>query len=127
MSEPHADYVYHATTALSVAVLVALYFFGVWSRTYIMPVPRGLSLRRQLVASVPVGFVTMGLYARSAFPAMMEDPANLVFNVAVTMGYAIIFGMLSRETLERMLATFKPPIEPAPTAAVDASARPARG
>src|SRR6185436_5763364 len=97
LTEPQPDYMYHATSAMGIAVLVALYFFGVWSRSYIMPAEKALPLRQQLVASVPVGFVTMGVYARSTIPAMLQEPADLVFNVAVMMGYAIIFGMLSRE------------------------------
>jgi hypothetical protein len=132
LTEPQPDYVYHATTAVGIAVLVALYFFGVWSRSYVMPAEKSLPIRRQLVASVPVGFVTMGLYARSSFPTMSLESADLVFNVAVMMGYAIIFGMLSRETLERMMTTIKPPIAPAGSAvlgdagsAADLTARPA--
>lgn len=48
---------------------------------------------------------TMGVYAKSAFPAMAQSPSSLVFDFAITMGYAILLGMLSRESLEKLLNT----------------------
>jgi hypothetical protein len=95
--------IYYATTVVGLLFLITLYFFGVWSRTYVMPAANHPPVGRQLVAAVPVGLVTMGLYAKSAFPALMVGPETVAFDVAVMAGYAIIFGMLSRESLDRLL------------------------
>lgn len=95
------NFVYHATSAVALAVLIAFYFFGVWLRTYVMPAHDKPPLKRQLFAAVPVGFVTMGLYAKGAFMAL--SAATFVFDAIVMAGYAIIFGMLSRESLDRLL------------------------
>jgi hypothetical protein len=51
--------------------------------------------------------MTMGIYAKSAFAQLSDD--NLAFDGPVIVGYAIIFGMLSRETLERLLTSVAPP------------------
>ena len=58
------------TNVLGLLILMLLYFFGVWSRSYILPADTGMSVKRQLVAAVPIGFVTMGLYAKSALPGI---------------------------------------------------------
>jgi hypothetical protein len=110
MTNPAPDYVYHLTSVVGLLLLIVLYFFGVWSRSYVMPTDSDVPLRKQLVASVPIGFMTMGIYAKSAFPAMLASPEHLPFDLAVTIGYAIIFGMLSRESLERLLKTVKSPL-----------------
>ena len=102
--------IYHLTAATGIISLIALYFFGVWSRSYILPTANDIPVRKQVVASVPVGFVTMGLYAKTALPALTLASTNLAFDCTVMVGYAIIFGMLSRESLERMLKATSPPI-----------------
>ena len=45
----------------------------------------------------------MGAYAKSAFGEMIRMPDNIEFDLVMAFGYAIIFGMLSRESLERIL------------------------
>jgi hypothetical protein len=97
------NWAYHAFPVVGLLFLVGLYFFGVWSRSYIMPSESDLPVMKQLVAAIPVGLLTMGLYAKSAFQNLSAD--SLAFDGAVMAGYAIIFGMLSRETLERLLKT----------------------
>src|ERR1700726_4212643 len=92
------------TNLLGVTVLIVCYVFGVWVRSYIYPADARSSLKRQLVAAIPVGLVTMGLYAKTALPAIHPDQAG-VFDFVTMLGYAIIFGMLSRESLEKMLST----------------------
>ena len=94
------------TNVLGLLLLMMLYFFGVWSRSYILPADRGLSIKRQLVAAVPVGFITMGLYAKTAFPGIHIEGTG-VFDLAIMMGYAIFLGMLSRESLEKILGEAK--------------------
>ncbi|MEA2954005.1 MAG: hypothetical protein QOJ96_3525 [Alphaproteobacteria bacterium] len=105
--------VYHLTAAFGIGLLILLYFFGVWSRSYVLPTANDLPVRKQFIASVPVGFVTMGLYAKTAFAGLSLASTNLTFDCATMVGYAIIFGMLSRESLERMMKAASPP-EPAP-------------
>jgi hypothetical protein len=101
------NWAYHAVSVAGVLCLVGLYFFGVWSRSYIMPSANDLPIAKQLVAAIPVGLMTMGIYAKSAFAQLSDD--NLAFDGPVIVGYAIIFGMLSRETLERLLTSVAPP------------------
>jgi hypothetical protein len=89
--------------ALALAGLIALYFLGVWLRTYVLPVDSDWPLKRQLAAALPVGFITMGLYAKSALPPLFAADADVSADVAIMIGYTIIFGMLSRESLEKLL------------------------
>jgi hypothetical protein len=56
----------------------------------------------------------MGIYGKSALPAMIASKRTIEFDIPIALGYAIIFGMLSRESLERMLhnASLIPQIPP---------------
>jgi hypothetical protein len=101
------------TNALGLAALIGFYFFGVWSRTYIFPTDAAFSIGRQLVAAVPVGFVTMGLYAKSALPPLLQGRDDVAADIAIAIGYAIILGMMSRETLEKLLRAAPAPKPPA--------------
>jgi hypothetical protein len=107
-SAESADIVYHVTSLVAVACLIGLYLFGVWSRCYVMPSPQELPLRKQLVAAIPVGLVTMGTYAKTALPTLAQSPENIPFDLAAMAGFAIAFGMLSRESLERLLQAAAP-------------------
>lgn len=98
------SYFYHLSTAVWLAALVVLYAIGTWSRGYILPVSDATPLKHQILASVPVGFITMGVYAKNAFPSLTLENRSLVFDCAIMLGYAVVLGMLSRETLERILA-----------------------
>jgi hypothetical protein len=115
MSVEPADGLYYLTSSLALVALIGLYLFGVWSRSYIMPTPHELPLRKQLVAAIPVGLLTMGAYAKSALPALAQSHANVPFDLAVMAGYAIVFGMLSRDTLERVLQAAAPQLARLPT------------
>ena len=106
--------VYYITSFAALVVLVALYFFGVWSRTYVMRSHTALPLSKQLVGAIPVGLLTMGVYAKTSFPALTQAGSDMAFEGAIMAGYAIIFGMMSRETLERLLTHTSPPTPPAP-------------
>jgi hypothetical protein len=97
------DWTYHAFSCLGIVILVLLYFFGVWVRSYIFPTHSQLAVGKQLIAAIPIGLITMGIYARSALPAIFASPKTIEFDVPVALGYAIVFGMLSRESLERLL------------------------
>jgi hypothetical protein len=109
-----ADILYHLTSTVGLIVLLALYLFGVWSRSYVMPTSSELPLRRQLVASIPVGLLTMSAYAKSALPSLAQSQADMPFDLAMMAGYAIVFGMLSRESLERLLQVAVPPLAKVP-------------
>lgn len=87
---------------LGVMALMALYFFGVWSRSYIFPADKSFSVRQQFVAAVPMALITMGFYAKSALPTLHGH--NGVFDFTIMLGYAIFLGMVARETLEKMIA-----------------------
>ncbi|WP_095204188.1 hypothetical protein [Mesorhizobium carmichaelinearum] len=94
---------------LFMLLLIALFFFGVWSRSYLFPAKASQPLRRQLVAGLPVGLITMGVYAKTTLPGIINglDDAS---DMALIVGYAIVYGMLSRETLDRILGAVKPPL-----------------
>jgi hypothetical protein len=102
------NWLYHAFPVVGLVLLVSLYFFGVWSRSYVMPSENDIPVRKQLVAAIPVGLLTMGVYAKSAFQGLSAD--SLAYDGAVMAGYAIIFGMLSRETLDRLLKSTPVPV-----------------
>lgn len=102
MQEP-ASYVAHINSAIGLLLLICLYFFGVWSRSYVMPSKKKLPFSKQLVAAIPVGLLTMAMYAETSFPSLTIESENLVTNLAKMAAYAIIFGMLSRESLEKLL------------------------
>jgi len=86
-----------------VTVLIACYVFGVWLRNYIYPTDSTTPLKRQLMAAIPIGLVTMGVYAKTSFPGL-DYSQDGVFDTAIMFGYAVVFGMLSRESLEKMLS-----------------------
>jgi hypothetical protein len=91
------------THGLALGGLILLYFFGVWLRTYVLPSDPGWPLKRQLAAAIPVGFLTMGLYAKTALPPLFNGNADVFNDVAIMVGYTIIFGMMSREALEKLV------------------------
>jgi hypothetical protein len=109
-----ADILYYVTSTVALLLLIGLYLFGVWSRSYVMPTPHELPLHKQLVAAIPVGLLTMGAYAKSALPTLAQSHANIPFDLAVMAGYAIVFGMLSRESLERLLQAATPELAKLP-------------
>jgi hypothetical protein len=108
------DILYYVSSSTALVILIGLYLFGVWSRSYVMPIPSELPWRKQLVAAIPVGLLTMGAYAKSALPALAQSHANIPFDAAVMAGYAIVFGMLSRESLERLLQVAGSPLAKVP-------------
>ena len=89
--------------ALALIGLITLYFVGVWLRNYVFPADASLSLKRQLAAAVPVGLITMGMYGKTALPPLFAATADISADVAIMIGYTIVFGMMSREALEKML------------------------
>ena len=91
------------TNVICLCVLVALYFFGVWLRSFVLPADSSIPASRQLMAAVPVGFITMGMYAKSALPPLLASKVDVSADIAVVIGYAIILGMMSRESLEKLL------------------------
>lgn len=86
-----------------VTILIVCYVFGVWLRNYIYPTDSTTPLKRQLMAAIPIGLVTMGVYAKTSFPGL-DYSHDGVFDTAIMFGYAVVFGMLSRESLEKMLS-----------------------
>jgi hypothetical protein len=99
---------YHAFCMLSIMMLVGCYFFGVWLRSHVLPSDTQLSIGKQLLMAVPAGLITMSIYAKSAFTAMLQSPETITFNAALAVGNAIVFGMLSRESLERIFKGLSP-------------------
>lgn len=105
------DWGIHAFAAMSILMLMFLYNVGIWSRSYVLPVASGgHSLTKQLIVGLPVGLVTMGLYGKTAIPGLDFGSPNMLFDGATVAGNAIIFGMLSRESLDKLLKTVRPPM-----------------
>jgi hypothetical protein len=102
-TESAPNWIYHATTFTAILVLVALYFFGVWLRTYVIPAQGEMPVSKQLLASIPVGLLTMTAYAKTAFPGVMLAGDNMPYDAMTMLASAILFGMLSRESLDRLL------------------------
>jgi hypothetical protein len=97
-----------------VTILIVCYVFGVWLRNYIYPTDSTTPLKRQLMAAIPIGLVTMGVYAKTSFPGL-DYSHDGVFDTAIMFGYAVVFGMLSRESLEKMLSAAGRNVPAAPT------------
>jgi hypothetical protein len=89
------------TNIVALIFLILCYMFGVWLRSYVYPTSAPMPMGRQILIAIPVGFITMGLYAKSALPPLLQD--NTGTDAAIAIGYAIFLGMLSRETLDKML------------------------
>lgn len=103
-TEPETpNWIYHATTFGAILTLVAIYFFGVWLRTYVIPAQGDMPVSKQLLASIPVGLLTMTAYAKTSFPALAHAGTNIPYDVMTMLASAMIFGMLSRESLDRLL------------------------
>ena len=98
---------------LFVAGLIALYFLGVWSRNYLFPADAKQPFKRQLIAALPVGLITMAVYAKSALPTINNSETG-AFDAVLIVGYAIVYGMLSRETLDKLLGAASRAAPPAP-------------
>ncbi len=95
---------------LALLGLIGLYFFGVWLRTYVLPADTTLPFKRQLVAAIPVGLITMGAYGKTALPPLFAATTDVSGDIAIMIGYTIIFGMMSREALEKLLTVPVPGI-----------------
>jgi hypothetical protein len=93
---------------LALLALIGLYFFGVWLRTYVLPADTTLSFKRQLAAAIPVGLITMGAYGKTALPPLFNATTDVSGDIAIMIGYVIIFGMMSREALEKLLKSPMP-------------------
>ncbi len=99
MGHEPPNWTYYAYCLVIVMVLVGSYFFGVWLRSHVWKGDTALSFGKQLLMAVPVGLITMVIYARSVVYAMLQSPETIVFDAVLAVGNAIIFGMLSRESL----------------------------
>ena len=105
MPQPEpSNFLYIMNTIFGIIALISLYTFGVWLRSYVFRTEKDWPIRRQLLASVPVGLITMALYGKTALPGLDFNSPNVAFDICLIAGYTIIFGMLSREALERFLS-----------------------
>jgi len=113
MAEP-SNWIYLVPTFIAILVLMGLYAFGVWLRSFVFPTGNGLPLKRQLLASIPVGLITMAGYAKTALPSVnFSDPSTAAFDLCLIAGYTMVFGMLSREALEGLFSG-RPPVPTLP-------------
>jgi hypothetical protein len=104
LPEPFA-FALTVTKGLAVLGLIVLYLIGVWLRNFVLPADATLPLKRQLGAAVPVAFLTMGAYAKTALPPLFTGGGDVFPDVAIMIGYAIFLGMMSREALEKLMKT----------------------
>ena len=104
----HIDWNIFAYSGVMLSMLVGCYFFGIWARNYVFPAKTTLTIRQQLVVGLPISLITMGIYAKDAV-GKMQDP----FDFAIAFGYAMLLGMLSRESLTRLFqGTMKESVSP---------------
>jgi hypothetical protein len=108
MAPEPLNWTYHAFCIVSVMVLMGAYFFGVWLRSHVWKGDNSLSFGNQLLIAVPVSLITMGLYAKSVITAMPPSPDTIDFDAFVAFDNATVLGMLSRESLERILKGASP-------------------
>jgi|SRR5215813_14631901 len=101
------DWGIFAYSTVVLSILIAWYIFGIWARTYVFPAETTLTITQQLVAGLPVALITMGIYAKNAI-GQMENP----FDFAIAFGYAMVLGMLSRESLTRFFEGTKGSVLP---------------
>lgn len=102
-TEPSPSWIYHATTFSAILILALIYFFGVWLRTYVIPAQGEMPVSKQLLASIPIGLLTMTAYAKTSLPALSYASTNFPYDVVTMLASAMVFGMLSRESLDRLL------------------------
>lgn len=94
----------HLMAGIAILILMALYVIGILSRSVVFPAEDGHSLKSHLAAGVSAGLITMGPYGKSAFAGLNFGSQGMLFDVMVIAGYAIVFGMMSRETLDKIIA-----------------------
>ena len=111
-----------------VTVLIACYVFGVWLRNYIYPTDSTTPLKRQLMAAIPIGLVTMGVYAKTSFPGLdythdgVFDGSGLASGEAIqepqdALAAGFIFhlpGIAEHRRTERLQGLCRPPGRPQP-------------
>ncbi|MEX6506844.1 hypothetical protein [Jiella sp. M17.18] len=98
------DWGIHIMAAIAIVLLMGLYIIGILCRNVVFPAKKQ-NLRSHLAAGIPVGFITMGPYGKAALSGINLASPDMLFNLMITFGYAIIFGMMSRETLDKIIAT----------------------
>lgn len=117
MVQESQNWMIHINSAIFITLLIAFYNLGIWSRSYIFPSNVATSLKSQLVAGIPVGLILMGFYGKTAYASVDFKSASLLFDGSVIVGNMIVFGMLSRESLDRILeegkSRFGKPVAPA--------------
>lgn len=91
------------TNLVALVVLIGAYFGGVMLRYRLLPADTAQPWHLQLAAAVPVGLLTMGGYAKSAVPPILQARSDVAFDIAIALGYAIILGMISREALDKLI------------------------
>lgn len=105
----------HIAAGLGILVMMILYNVGILSRSVIFPTGNDMPIIRQLIAGIPVGLITTGFYGKTAFLALDDSSAAMLFDASIIGGNVILLGMLSRETLEKMIKTGSPAMTlPAP-------------
>jgi hypothetical protein len=91
-----------AAHAVAIGVLLSIFSFGVLSRTYLFPLPLNLSPLEQIAGSLITGAFVIGLYVRSAFPAMTQANHGILLDSTIMSAYALILGMLASEGSDRI-------------------------
>jgi len=95
----------HGWTALFITALIGLFNFGILLRSYVYPPQMRMGMGVQLAAGVPVGLLLMGVYGRTVYSGLDWTSADLLFDGALVCGNIILFGMMSRESLDKLIAS----------------------
>lgn len=89
-------------SVILILVLILLYYFGIWSRRIVFPTHVDLTLFQQLVVGVPTSCFVVGAFAKGVEQDLLTSashPADWLHAI----GTVIVFGMLSRESMEKLM------------------------
>ncbi len=102
------DWGIHLASGLSILVMMILYNVGILSRSIIFPSDTKLPVGLQLAAGLPVSLFTIGFYGKTAIMALNFASSDMLFDASVIGGNVILLGMMSRETLDKMVKAGSP-------------------
>jgi hypothetical protein len=93
----------HVSSGLFILAMISCYSFGIWSRSFVLPANPPTPFKTQLIAGVPMGLLVASMFGKAAYDGLSVASPHLLFDGAYIAGQMIILGMLSRESLDRIL------------------------
>jgi hypothetical protein len=97
-----SNWVYYLTSTALLISMLGCYEFGVWLRAIFDPPESQISFRNMMLGTFPLAVLTVAWYGPYALDNL-EKAKHVVFAGAGMFGYVIFMGMLSLDTLDRIL------------------------